>query len=49
EADLQAELKRRFAKVSHMKPPSSRKDSSEKFVVATGFRGGGDRDAFDAA
>lgn len=39
EGELQAELKRRFAKVSHMKPPSSRKDSSEKFVVATGFRG----------
>lgn len=38
EGDLQKELKRRFAKVSHMKPPSSRKDSSEKFVVATGFR-----------
>ncbi|MEM7271307.1 MAG: RlmE family RNA methyltransferase [Pseudomonadota bacterium] len=39
EADLQHELKRRFTKVSHMKPPSSRKDSSEKFVIATGFRG----------
>ena len=38
EGDLQKELKRRFTKVSHMKPPSSRKDSSEKFVVATGFR-----------
>ena len=39
EGDLQKELKNRFRKVSHMKPPSSRKDSSEKFVVATGFRG----------
>ena len=39
EGDLQKELKNRFKKVSHMKPPSSRKDSSEKFVVATGFRG----------
>ena len=39
EGDLQHELKRRFAKVAHFKPPSSRKDSSEKFVVATGFRG----------
>ncbi|QIE54125.1 RlmE family RNA methyltransferase [Pikeienuella piscinae] len=38
ENELLAELKRRFKKVSHMKPPSSRKDSSEKFVVATGFR-----------
>ncbi len=40
EGDLQRELKRRFAKVAHVKPPASRADSSEKFVVATGFRGG---------
>ncbi len=39
EGDLQKVLKQRFAKVMHMKPPSSRSDSSEKFVVATGFRG----------
>lgn len=32
-------LKRRFAAVRHAKPPSSRKDSSELYVVATGFRG----------
>jgi 23S rRNA (uridine2552-2'-O)-methyltransferase len=32
-------LNRAFAKVAHVKPPSSRKDSSEKYVVATGFRG----------
>ncbi|MEE4119340.1 MAG: RlmE family RNA methyltransferase [Paracoccaceae bacterium] len=38
EADLQAELKRRFVKVANVKPPASRSDSSEKFVVATGFR-----------
>ena len=38
EAGLQAELKRRFAKVANVKPPASRADSSEKFVVATGFR-----------
>lgn len=38
EGDLQHELKRRFTKVMHFKPPSSRQDSSEKFVVATGFR-----------
>lgn len=43
EADLQARLKRAFKKVVHMKPPSSRSDSSEKFVVATGFRGHPDR------
>jgi len=39
EGDLQKILKQRFAKVAHMKPPSSRSDSSEKFVVAQGFRG----------
>lgn len=32
-------LKRRFAAVRHSKPPASRKDSSELYVVATGFRG----------
>ena len=37
--DLLALLKRRFAKVQHFKPPASRKDSAEMFVVATGFRG----------
>jgi 23S rRNA (uridine2552-2'-O)-methyltransferase len=40
EGDLQKLLKQKFTKVAHMKPPSSRSDSSEKFVVATGFRGG---------
>ncbi|MGI1661682.1 RlmE family RNA methyltransferase [Palleronia sp. KMU-117] len=39
EGQLQAELKRRFEKVVNVKPPASRSDSSEKFVVATGFRG----------
>ena len=39
EQGLQAELKRRFEKVANVKPPASRSDSSEKFVVATGFRG----------
>ena len=38
EMSLQTLLKQRFAKVMHVKPPSSRADSSEKFVVATGFR-----------
>jgi 23S rRNA (uridine2552-2'-O)-methyltransferase len=41
EGALQAELKRRFAKVANVKPPASRSDSSEKYVVATGFRGRG--------
>ena len=31
-------LKRHFASVRHAKPPSSRKESSELYVVATGFR-----------
>jgi 23S rRNA (uridine2552-2'-O)-methyltransferase len=31
-------LKQRFAKVQHFKPPASRKDSAEMYVVATGFR-----------
>lgn len=39
EGDLQKLLKRKFTKVLHVKPPSSRSDSSEKFVVATGYRG----------
>ncbi|MCE8441736.1 RlmE family RNA methyltransferase, partial [Rhodovulum sulfidophilum] len=39
EAGLQTLLKQRFAKVANVKPPASRSDSSEKFVVATGFRG----------
>ena len=38
EGTLQAELKRRFDKVANVKPEASRSDSSEKFVVATGFR-----------
>jgi 23S rRNA (uridine2552-2'-O)-methyltransferase len=39
EQELQTLLKRAFTKVANVKPPSSRADSSEKFVVATGFRG----------
>ena len=39
EGDLQKVLKTNFTKVAHFKPPASRSDSSEKFVVATGFRG----------
>ena len=32
-------LKRDFASVRHAKPPASRKESSELYVVAMGFRG----------
>jgi len=39
EGELQKLLKQRFKKVMNIKPPSSRADSSEKFVVATGYRG----------
>jgi 23S rRNA (uridine2552-2'-O)-methyltransferase len=35
-------LKRDFASVRHAKPPASRKESSELYVVATGFRGSAD-------
>ena len=39
EGELQSLLKQKFTKVINMKPPASRSNSSEKFVVATGFRG----------
>ncbi|MEM7719962.1 MAG: RlmE family RNA methyltransferase [Pseudomonadota bacterium] len=39
EQGMQKVLKQRFEKVANVKPPASRSDSSEKFVVATGFRG----------
>jgi 23S rRNA (uridine2552-2'-O)-methyltransferase len=37
--ELVAELKRNFAAVKHAKSPASRKDSSEWYVVAQGFKG----------
>ena len=37
---LVAQMKRHFATVKHAKPPASRKDSSEWYVVAQGFKGG---------
>ena len=39
EQSLQMLLKQNFDKVANVKPPASRSDSSEKFVVAIGFRG----------
>ncbi len=39
EQELLLLLKKNFDKTIHVKPPASRADSSEKFVVATGFRG----------
>ena len=37
--DLVAMLKRMFTTVKHAKPPASRKDSSEWYVIAQGFKG----------
>jgi 23S rRNA (uridine2552-2'-O)-methyltransferase len=39
ETELLASLKRDFATVKHVKPPASRADSAELYVLATGFRG----------
>ena len=39
ERQLLERLKRDFAKVRHAKPPASRADSAEVYVVAQGFRG----------
>ncbi len=39
EAQMLAPMKRLFASVRHAKPPASRKESSELYVVCTGFRG----------
>ncbi len=38
DADLLALLKRHFTAVKHAKPPASRKDSSEWYVIAQGFK-----------
>ena len=37
--DLLKQIKEHFDDVYHIKPPSSRKDSVEMFIVATGFKG----------
>ncbi|MEH2469679.1 23S rRNA (uridine2552-2'-O)-methyltransferase [Nitrobacteraceae bacterium AZCC 2161] len=39
DATLMTQLKRDFTSVKHVKPASSRKDSSERYVLAMGFRG----------
>ena len=39
DAALLAQLKRDFATVKHVKPQASRADSSELYLLATGFRG----------
>ena len=47
--NLVAEMKRHFATVKHAKPPASRKDSSEWYVVAQGFKGGHEAAAAEPA
>ncbi|MBC2669719.1 RlmE family RNA methyltransferase [Novosphingobium piscinae] len=39
DGELLTILKRNFATVKHAKPPASRKDSSEWYVIAQGFKG----------
>jgi 23S rRNA (uridine2552-2'-O)-methyltransferase len=41
EHELLHMLKRHFATTFHVKPPSSRKDSAEAYLVAKGFKGSG--------
>jgi 23S rRNA (uridine2552-2'-O)-methyltransferase len=45
DAELLALLKRHFASVKHAKPPASRKDSSEWYVIAQGFKGRAEQEA----
>ena len=39
DAELMTQLKRDYTSVRHVKPASSRQDSSERYVLAMGFRG----------
>jgi len=48
DAELMTLLKRDFATVKHVKPAASRQDSSERYVLAMGFRGEIKDDAFAA-
>ena len=43
EASLLATLKRDYRSVKHIKPPASRADSAELYLLATGFRGTSER------
>jgi 23S rRNA (uridine2552-2'-O)-methyltransferase len=42
EGALLTALKRDYKSVKHVKPPASRADSAELYLLATGFRGGAD-------
>jgi 23S rRNA (uridine2552-2'-O)-methyltransferase len=44
EAKLLAALKRDFTSVKHVKPPASRSDSAELYLLARGFRGRSESD-----
>jgi 23S rRNA (uridine2552-2'-O)-methyltransferase len=48
ENQLLADLKRDFAQVMHVKPPASRSDSAELYVLAKGFRGRSESDVAPA-
>ena len=39
DSDFLARMKKDFSVVKHVKPPASRKDSVEYYVVAKGFKG----------
>lgn len=39
DAELVTQLKRDFTTIRHVKPAASRQDSSERYLLATGFRG----------
>jgi len=39
ENNLLTEMKKRFKTVKHAKPPASRKESAETYVIAQGFKG----------
>ena len=43
ERELLDRLKRAFTTVKHVKPPASRAESAELYVIATGFKGDGGR------
>ena len=40
EGEILAAMRRDFATVKHVKPPASRRESPETYVLCTGFRGG---------
>ena len=48
ERELLQRLKRAFTNVRHIKPPASRAESAELYVLATGFRGTNPRRSTDA-